>query len=139
MSTEAIVYVLTALAALVVVLTRLRWARGTTGRLSLGYGMVNLHTVAGALAVVTWVTFLIAPEDHPLGTSTFGIIALAFWWVTAIAGLLILQRWRRPRGRHAATDDGRSGSGGLALSLLAHLGLAVAVCVFTWAYLNATV
>lgn len=138
MSTEAIVYVLTALAAVVVVCTRLGARRGAAGRLSLGQGMVNLHTVAGTLALGTWVIFLIAPEDHPLGTSTFGIFALALWWITAIAGLLDLQRWRRPRGRHAA-DGADPWSAGPVLSVLAQIGLVLGVCVFTWAYLNATV
>lgn len=141
MSTEVIVYVLTALAAVVVVLTRLRLGRGSggAGRLSMGRSLLNVHTVAGTLALISWVTFLIAPDDVFLGSSTFGILALACWWVTVIAGLLILVRWRRPRGRHASPGAADSWSQGPGLSILAHVGMLVGVCVFTWAYLTSVV
>ena len=91
-------YVLTALAAVVVVLTRLRLGRrsGGAGRLNMGRGLVNVHTVAGVLALVSWVIFLVASDDvvprqrelrHPL------------------AGLLVGHRDRRPAdpGAVAAT------------------------------------
>ena len=73
-------YVLTGLAAVVVVLTRLRLGRsgGAAGRLSMGAGLVNLHTIAGTLALVSWVAFLVAPEDNVVGSSTVGILSLAF-------------------------------------------------------------
>jgi hypothetical protein len=140
-STEVIVYVLTALAAVVVVLTRLRLGRGSggAGRLNMGRGLVNVHTVAGALALVSWVAFLVAPEDSFLGSSTFGVVSLAFWWVTVMAGLLILVRWRRPKGRHASQGAADSWSDGPGLSILAHVGMLVGVCVFTWAYLTSVV
>ncbi|GAA4697576.1 hypothetical protein [Nocardioides conyzicola] len=142
MSTEEIVvYVLTALAAVVVVLTRLRLGRGSggAGRLSMGRGLVDVHTVAGGLALVSWVAFLVASEDTFLGSSTFGILSLAFWWVTVIAGLLILVRWRRPKGRHASDGAADSWSDGPGLSILAHVGMLVGVCIFTWAYLTSVV
>lgn len=134
-------YVLTALAAVVVVLTRLRLGRrsGGAGRLNMGRGLVNVHTVAGVLALVSWVIFLIASDDSFLGSASFGIISLAFWWVTVIAGLLILVRWRRPRGRHASQGAADSWSDGPGLSVLAHVGMLVGVCVFTWAYLTSAV
>jgi hypothetical protein len=140
-STEVIVYVLTALAAVVVVLTQLRLGRdgGGAGRLSVGRGLVHVHTVAGVIALATWVAFLVAPDDTFIGSSTFGIIALAFWWVTVIAGLLILARWRRPKGRHASEGYADSWSDGPGLSILAHVGMLVGVCVFTWAYLTSAV
>ena len=139
MSTELIVYVLTALAAVVIVLTRLRLGRGGAGRLHMGQGLIHLHTVAGTIAVVTWVAFLVSPEDLFLGTSSFGIVSLAFWWVTVVAGLLILLRWRRPKGRHASEGAEDSWSDGPGLSVLAHVGMLVGVCVFTWAYLTSAV
>jgi hypothetical protein len=141
-STEVIaVYVLTALAAVVVVLTRVRLGRGGggAGRHNMGTGLVNLHTVAGTLALVTWVMFLAAPEDAFLGSSTFGIIALALWWVVVVAGLLILLRWRRPKGRHASEGVADSWSDGPGLSILGHVGMLVGVSVFTWAYLFSVV
>jgi len=135
------VYVLTALAAVVVVLTRLRLGRrsGGAGRLNMGRGLVNVHTVAGVLALVSWVIFLVAADDSFLGSASFGIISLAFWWITVIAGLLILVRWRRPRGRHASQGAADSWSDGPGLSILAHVGMLVGVCVFTWAYLTSAV
>jgi hypothetical protein len=135
--TEEIVYVLTALAAVVVVLTRLRLGRssGGAGRLHMGRGWVNVHTIFGVLALASWVTFLVAPDDSFLGSASFGIISLACWWVTVFAGLLILVRWRRPRGRHASEGNADSWSKGPWLSILAHVGLLGGVCYFTWAYL----
>jgi hypothetical protein len=138
-STEVIVYVLTALAAVVVVLTRLRLGGGGAGRFSMGSALVNLHTVAGGLALISWVVFLVAPEDSPVGTSTFGILSLACWWVTVIAGLLILVRWMPSHGKHASDGSADSWSEGPGLSILAHVGMLVGVCVFTWAYLTSAV
>jgi hypothetical protein len=138
-STEVTVYVLTVLAAVVVLLTRLRLGRGGAGRLSMGRSLVTVHTVAGTIALVSWVVFLVAPEDTPVGTSTFGILSLAFWWVTVIAGLLILVRWLPTRGRHASDGASDSWSEGPGLSILAHVGMLVGVCVFTWAYLTSAV
>jgi hypothetical protein len=140
-STSVIVYVLTALAAVVVVLTRLRLGRGSggAGRLSTGRGLLNLHTIAGALALATWVVFLVAPEDSPPGSPTLGIVALALWWVVVVAGLLILVRWLPTRGKHASDGSEDSWSDGPGLSILAHVGMLVGVCVFTWAYLTSAV
>lgn len=141
MLSPVVVYVLTALAAVVVVLTRLRLGResGGAGHLNMGRGLVNLHTVAGGLALITWTAFLVAGEDSTAGSSTVGIIALALWWVTVVAGLLLLMRWRRPRGRHASGGDSDRWSSGPWLSVLAHVGLLVGVIYFTLAYLTSTV
>lgn len=141
MSTQVIVYVLTGLAAVVVVLTRLRLGRedAGAGRFQLGRGLLNLHTVAGALALVVWVVFLVAGSETTLGGSAVGILALASWWITAIAGLLILVRWMPSSGKHASSGKSDSWSDGPGLSVLAHVGLFVGVCVFTWAYLTSAV
>jgi hypothetical protein len=140
-STEVIVYILTALAAVVIVLTRLRLGRGGqgAGRLQMGRGLVNLHTAAGALALVLWVVFLVADEDSAAGSEVVGIIALACWWVVVVAGLLILVRWLPTRGKHASDGQEDSWSDGPGLSILAHVGMLVGVSVFTWAYLTAVV
>jgi hypothetical protein len=131
MSTEVIVYVLTALAAVVVVLTRLRLGRGDggAGRLQMGSSLVNVHTGAGVLALVLWVVFLVG------GNETVGIVALAFWWIVVIAGLLILVRWLPSHGKHASDGQEDSWSEGPGLSILAHVGMLVGVLVFSWAYL----
>jgi hypothetical protein len=140
-STEVIVYILTALAAVVIVLTRLRLGRGSggAGRLHMGRGLVNVHTVAGAVALVLWVTFLVANGKSPLGSDTVGIVALAFWWVVVVAGLLILVRWLPSHGKHASEGQQDTWSEGPGLSILAHVGMLVGVCVFTWAYLTSRV
>ena len=137
MSTQVIVYVLTALAAVVVVLTRLRLGREevVAGRFDVGSALLNLHTGAGVLALVTWVLFLVADEDSTLGGATVGIVALAFWWIEVAAGLLILVRWMPSHGKHASEVNEDTWSEGPGLSILAHVGMFVGVCVFTGAYL----
>ena len=142
MSTEEIVvYVLTALAAVVIALTRVRLGRGDggAGRLRTSRAVLHVHTVAGVLALATWLTFLLAGEDTTLGGDTAGIVALALWWIVVGAGLLILVRWLPSRGRHASEGSEDSWSDGPGLSVLAHVGMLVGVCVFTWAYLYAHV
>jgi drug/metabolite transporter (DMT)-like permease len=133
-----IVYVLTALAAVVVVLTRLRLRRDRAGagRAHIARGPVGVHTVAGALALVTWVCFLATTDRVAEGTSTLlGLVALVLWWVVVLAGLLILLRWLPVRGRHATDAVEDSWSTGPGLSILGHLGMVVGVVVFTYAYL----
>lgn len=141
MSLPVIVYVLTGLAALVVVLTRVRLAGANSGAGThrMGRGLVNVHTVAGVIALGLWVTFLVAADDTVAGGSLLGIIALFFWWVTAIVGLLVLLRWLPTRGKHASDRSQDSWSEGPGLSLLAHLGLLIGVCIFTAAYLTGAV
>jgi hypothetical protein len=140
-STALIVYVLTGLAALVVILTRVRLAGDANGAgtYRLGRGLVNVHTTAGVLALALWVTFLVADEDTVVGGSLMGIIALFFWWVTALVGLLILMRWLPTRGKHAGPRSEDTWSSGPGLSLLAHIGLVLGVLVFTAAYLTQAV
>ena len=141
MSTDLIVYLLTALAAVVIVLTRLRLGHeeGGAGRFQVGHALVNLHTSAGVLALVTWLLFLIADDSSPLGSPTVGIVALFFWWVVVFAGLLILVRWLPSHGRHAQTAKEDTWSEGPGLSILAHVGMLVGVIVFTYAYLTSAV
>jgi hypothetical protein len=134
-SIEVVVYILTALAAVVVVLTRVRLGgEGGAGRLEVGSALINLHTVAGTLALLCWVVYLFADEETPLGGPLVGIIALALWWVTTVAGLLILVRWLPSRGKHATQAREDTWSEGPGLSLLAHVGMLAGVVVFTYAY-----
>lgn len=136
MSVEVIVYILTALAAVVVVLTRLRLGKqtGGAGRVNVGAGLLNLHTVSGVLALVVWVAYLLASDGTPVGGEVTGIIGLALWWIVTIAGLLILVRWIPSRGRHAVAAQEDTWSEGPGLSILAHVGMLVGVLVFTYAY-----
>lgn len=140
MSFPIVVWILTALAAVAVVLTRLRMrASDAAGRLSISRRLPLVHFAAGIVALVLWIGVLVAPEDSLLGGPLFGILAIAAWWLTAACGLLILMRWLPTKGRHAPEASGDSWSDGPGLSLLAHLGMVVGVLVFTYAYLTAAV
>jgi hypothetical protein len=133
-----IVYVLTVLAAVVVVLTRLRLRRDRdgAGRVAIARGPIAVHTVVGTLALVTWLVFLVTDGTVSEGTSTLlGLVGLVLWWVVVLAGLMILLRWLPTRGRHAANGVEDSWSTGPGLSVLGHVGMVVGVVVFTYAYL----
>ena len=137
MSLAVLVYLLTPLPGVVVILTRLRLAKSTSGRLAISPLVLNLHTVFGLLAGVTWVGFLLSGlgADRK-GNNIVGVIALGMLWVMAVTGLMILARWIRPRGKRAAQDVGEdSWSRGPGLSLLAHGSVLLMVLIFTWAYL----
>jgi hypothetical protein len=121
-----ITLVLTVLAAVVVILTRVRLAKDEgAGRLSIPHGLLNTHTGAGVPAVLLWVAFLVT------GTTLLGWLALVFWWVTVVAGLLILARWMPAKGRHSSGPTADTWGEGPGLSVLAHGGLLVGVIVFT--------
>jgi hypothetical protein len=128
---EYVVYVLTFLAAVVVALTRIRLMKDSAaGRHQVGLGILNVHTFCGVLALVGWVVYLVGASD------LVGVVALAFWWLTALAGLLILLRWLPSRGKHATGTRDDTWSEGPGLSILAHVGMFVGVLVFTWFYVS---
>jgi hypothetical protein len=128
---EYIVFVLTLLSAVVVVLTRVRMSQDTAaGQHQVGMGTVNGHSAFGAVALVLWVVFLVTGHD----SSLLGVVALFFYWLTALAGLMILLRWVPSRGQHAAASADDRWSEGPGLSILAHVGMLVGVVVFTWFY-----
>jgi len=127
---ERVAFVLTALAAVVVVLTRVRMAsreEEAAGRLDIPRWLVNLHTIFGVLALVLWGAFVVGHVD-----TVFGYVGLACWWVTTIVGLLILMRWLPARGRHAAGPAADSWGEGPGLSVLGHVGLLVGSIVWTY-------
>ncbi len=136
MSFPIVVYLLTAFAAVVIVLTRLR---GAAGRSSISPRLPNLHFGAGMIALVLWLSVLVAPGDTLVGGPAVGILAVGLWWLTAICGLLILVRWLPAKGRHVPVVTRDGWSDGPGPWLLAHLGTAVGVLVFTYAYLTAAV
>jgi hypothetical protein len=128
---EYIVYALTFLSAVVVGLTRIRLSQAqAAGQHQVGMGTVNMHTAFGIAALVAWVAFLVTGNDRSL----VGVVGLFFYWLTALVGLLILLRWIPSRGRHASDSADDSWSEGPGLSILAHVGMFVGVCVFTWFY-----
>jgi hypothetical protein len=135
-SLPVVVYVLTALAAVVVVLTRLRMRGGQgAGRFHVGNRLLDVHTVAGVLGLVVWTAFLLMPK-HAAARSSVGIIGLGLFWIVTIVGLMILVRWLPSHGKHASEGSQDSWSEGPGLSVLAHVGMLVGVIVFTFAYLT---
>ena len=131
MKPEYVVDVLTFLSAVVVVLTRVRLSQArAAGQHQVGMGTVNLHSAFGVVALLLWVVFLVT--GHHL--SVVGVVALFFYWLTALVGLMILFRWVPSRGRHASESADDSWSQGPGLSILAHVGMLVGVVVFTWFY-----
>ncbi|WP_245565191.1 hypothetical protein [Nocardioides insulae] len=134
--TAILVYLCTVLAAAVVVLTRMLLGRGR-GDHRVGPALLGVHTVAGAVAVLLWVTFLLLPDDVGAG-DLIGVLALGCWWVVAAAGLLILMRWKPARGRRARGGHEHR-VGNLWLSLAGHLGMVVAAVVFTLGYVTSAV
>lgn len=140
MSTEIIVWVLTALGLVVVILTRVRLGKDeTTGPMKVNRTALNVHTAAGALGMVLWLVFIFSPDDAATHEPVVGLVALTLLWVTAIAGLALLLRWLPSRGRHATNVEEDEWSEGPGLSMLAHFGMFVGVCVFTWAFATAVV
>ena len=129
MSPERIALILTALAAVVVVLTRVRLATGEegAGRLDIPRGLINVHTLFGVLALGLWGVFLIGDVRDWIGYA-----GLLCWWVTTAAGLLVLMRWLPARGRHASGPAVDSWSEGPGLSMLGHIGLFVGSVVWTY-------
>lgn len=119
--------ILTVLAAIAVALTRVRLGddRGAAGRLSTPPRLLDMHTYPGTVALVAWVLFLV------LDIAWLGLLGLVAWWVTVLAGLLILARWLPAKGRHSSGPTADTWSEGPGLSLLAHVGLLVGVTVFT--------
>lgn len=136
MSLDVIAYILSGLGLVVVVLTRVRLRKeDAAGSARVPALLLNLHTVCGVLGLGLWVTYLVAPDDSTAGSPLIGIVALAFLWVVAVCGLVILLRWLPTHGRHAnaVTDD--SWSEGPGLSVLAHVGMFLGVAVFTISYM----
>jgi hypothetical protein len=127
---DRIAFVLTALAAVVIVLTRVRMTsrdEDAAGRVDIPTTLVNVHTIFGVLALGLWGTYLLATVDK-----VYGWAGLACWWITTIAGLLILARWIPARGRHASGPAADSWGEGPGLSVLGHVGLLVGSIVWTY-------
>ena len=123
-----ITLVLTVLAAVVVALTRIRLSKNggeAAGRLSIPKDLLNTHTGAGVVALLAWTAFLVT------GAGWIGWVGLLLWWVTVVAGLLILARWMPAQGRHSSGPVADTWGEGPGLSILAHVGLLVGVCIFT--------
>ncbi len=136
-----LVYVLTAFALAVVVLTRRRLSGDAGGgRVRVSDKLLRAHTVVGSCALVFWLVFLVlGGVVGETAAGLIGIVALAFWWSLALIALGLLARWLPSGGKHAGPEQDDAWEKGPALSLVAHLGTVAAVAIFTYAYLNNSV
>lgn len=125
------VWLLTGLAAVVVLLTRMRLSseQSQAGHALVPLGIVKAHTVVGVVALAVWIAYLTST-----GT-TLGVVALAVWWVEVALGMLILTRWLAGSGKHASATQGDSWGEGPSLSILGHVGMLLGIAFFTWVVL----
>lgn len=132
--TENILWMLTALAGVVVLLTRMRLsAERQAGHAQIPMSIVHAHTVVGVLAIAVWVYYLNGPSD------LLGLGSLALWWVEALIGVLILARWLPGGGTHAADAVDDSWAQGPSLSILGHVGMVLGVAFFTFCVVSGRV
>ncbi len=125
------VWMLTGLAAVVVLLTRMRLSneRQQSGHAMVPLTVVNAHTLVGIVALGVWIYYLTSPDD------LVGVIALVLWWIEVAIGMLILARWLSRPGKHAADATGDTWAQGPALSVLGHIGMLLGISFFTWVVL----
>jgi len=126
-------WMLTGLAAVLVLLTRVRLnvsdgrAAGVT---DVSGALLTWHTTVGVVALALWITAM------STGSGLLTSVALLAWWVLTVVGLMLLARWLPAGGRHAddkATDEWGQGAG---LSLLGHLGMLIGAVYFTFVALT---
>ncbi len=122
------VWLLTGLAAVVVLLTRIRLSseQSQAGHALVPASVVNAHTLVGVVALGVWIAYLSTTDG------TLGAIALVVWWVEVLIGILILARWMSGSGKHATATTGDSWGEGPALSILGHVGMLLGISFFTW-------
>ena len=128
-----VTWFLTALGAVVVLLTRVRLG-GTVvdgtghgaGRHGYSAVLLRLHTSVGVITLLGWVVALVT------GLREIALVVLAGWWLLTLVGLLLLARWLPSHAKtleDAQTDAWGSGAG---LSVLGHVGMLVGVSYFTF-------
>jgi uncharacterized membrane protein len=124
-------WMLTALAAVVVLLTRSRLVASErqAGVAESPHALLHTHTLAGVAAVATWVVWLSG------AARTIGLVAIVLWWLLTVVGLLILGRWLPAHGRHATEAHDDDWAHGPGLSVLGHVGMLLGACYFTWFFL----
>lgn len=132
MDLENVLWMLTGLAAVVVLLTHLRMSATAVqaGHARISQGVVRAHTIVGVLALAVWVAYLSS------SSSIAGYVALLLWWVVVLLGIGILSRWLPGGGRHTTDVTEDSWASGPGLSILGHVGLLLGVCFFTWTVLT---
>jgi hypothetical protein len=128
-----VTWFLTALGAVVVLITRVRLG-GTVvdgtghgaGRHGYSAVLLTLHTIVGVLTLVGWVVALAT------GRRGIALVMLTGWWLLTVIGLLLLARWLPSGGRHSEDTKSDAWGSGAGLSVLGHVGMLVGVCYFTF-------
>ena len=135
MDIENVLWMLTALAGVVVLLTRMRLSTAALqpGHAQIPATILNAHTGLGVVALVAWITYLTSPGG------ALGVVSLVLWWAEVLVGVLILARWLPGGGRHSADAVEDTWARGPSLSILGHVGLLLGVMFFTYAVLGNTI
>jgi hypothetical protein len=130
---ENLVWMLTALAAVVVMLTRSRLISSSkqAGVSESPPELLGAHTAVGVVALAAWIAWL-SGAARPVGVVGIGLL-----WVEVAIGLMILARWLPSRGRHATGATGDGWAHGPWLSVLGHGGLFLGISFFTWVFVGA--
>ncbi len=124
-----VTWMLTGLAAVLVLLTRVRLSVSdgrAAGVADVPGGLLTWHTTIGVVALALWITAM------STASGLFVSLALLAWWILTAVGLMLLARWLPAGGKHAddkATDEWGKGAG---LSLLGHLGMLIGAAYFTF-------
>ena len=121
-------WMLTGLAAVLVLLTRVRLSvhgERAAGVSEVSGVLLTWHTAVGVVALVIWIAAL-ATASTPLA-----VIGLIAWWILTVVGLLLLARWIPSGGKHS--DEKASDEWGEAgLSILGHIGMLVGALYFNF-------
>jgi hypothetical protein len=128
-----VTWFLTALGAVVVLITRVRLG-GTVvdgtghgaGRHGYSAMLLRLHTLVGVITLIGWVVALVT------GRRAIALVILAGWWLLTVVGLLLLARWLPSGGKHSEDAQSDSWGSGAGLSVLGHVGMLLGVCYFTF-------
>ncbi|MDR7086457.1 hypothetical protein J2X11_001296 [Aeromicrobium panaciterrae] len=132
MELDNVLWMLTALAAVVILLTRMRLSatRRQSGHAQVSGSILAMHAVVGVSALTVWIYYLTSPSD------LLGLVSVALWWLEVILGILILLRWLPGGGRHAAPSVDDSWAQGPSLSILGHVGMLLGVTFITYCVLT---
>ena len=125
-----VVWMLTGLAAVVILITRTRLhaTAAQSGVSTVPNAIINAHTGFGVLALALWVWTLLE------GPNWAGWLAIACWWALTTLGMLVLARWLPSSGSHSSGATGDNVAQGPGLSILGHVGMLAGVCFFTWVF-----
>ena len=133
MELDNVLWMLTALAAVVVLLTwmRMKASASRTGHAAIPQWIVTGHTLFGVAAIGVWAFYLTNPSK------ILGFGSLSLWWIEVVLGLMILLRWLPSSSAGIHADDSRDDSwaDGPALSMLGHIGMLLGVGFFTFVVL----